>query len=248
MSRITEIHISRSGEETDSAVLVYSSNVGDETRADADAHRRCAADPAIETIAYHAVTAEGGLDRFHVHRNDAGPAGADKANAAARGMSLFKGVGMMRVLMLVFTLALIGLAGAAVAAPKGYGVYTAQTAGLVFSAIEKRLIRDAQNWRSGSYESRKARKSKRRKLKFGRDRVRARGRSGALPPGLEKQLKRNGKLPPGLRGRDLPPGLKSRLPPPSRGTKRVILGNDVVLVEKATNVVLDILRDVVKGR
>ncbi len=38
------------------------------------------------------------------------------------------------------------------------------------------------------------------------------------------------------------------MPPPPRGTERVILGKNVVLLEKATNVVLDILRDVVKGR
>ncbi len=68
-----------------------------------------------------------------------------------------------------------------------------------------------------------------------------------LPPGLAKQLERNGSLPPGLQKRALPSDLQAQLPPPKQGTERVIIGNDVVLINAATNVVLDIIRDVVKG-
>lgn len=67
----------------------------------------------------------------------------------------------------------------------------------------------------------------------------------SLPPGLQKQLERNGKLPPGLQTRQLPDELWSKLPPAQQGTERVIADNDVVLIHKATGVVLDILRDVV---
>ena len=70
-------------------------------------------------------------------------------------------------------------------------------------------------------------------------------RGGSLPPGLQRQLERNGRLPPGLAKRDLPNDLTHRLPPPRPGTERVIAGADVLLVHVATGVVLDILRDVV---
>ena len=66
-----------------------------------------------------------------------------------------------------------------------------------------------------------------------------------LPPGLQKQLEKNGTLPPGLAKRDLPAELESQLPPAQDGTERVIAGNDVVLIHQATGVVLDILKDII---
>jgi len=68
-----------------------------------------------------------------------------------------------------------------------------------------------------------------------------------LPPGLAKQLERNASLPPGLQKRALPSKLEAELPPPQTGTERVIVGNDVVLINTATNVVLDIIRGVMTG-
>ncbi|MBT3915897.1 MAG: hypothetical protein HN731_03895 [Rhodospirillaceae bacterium] len=65
-----------------------------------------------------------------------------------------------------------------------------------------------------------------------------------LPPGLQKQLERNGKLPPGLQKRALPSDLEAKLSPPREGTERVIINQDVVLIEKATNTVLDIIKGV----
>ncbi len=67
----------------------------------------------------------------------------------------------------------------------------------------------------------------------------------ALPPGLQNQLEQNGTLPPGLTKRQLPHALENQLPPPQAGTERVITGNDVVLIHRATGVVLDILKDIV---
>lgn len=66
-----------------------------------------------------------------------------------------------------------------------------------------------------------------------------------LPPGLERQLERNGTLPPGLGKRNLPDDLRTRLRNPDDGTDRQIVGTDVLLVDTATGVILDILRDVV---
>lgn len=69
-----------------------------------------------------------------------------------------------------------------------------------------------------------------------------------LPPGLQKQLERGGTLPPGLAKRDLPDDLETRLGPPAQDTERAIVDNDVVLIERTTGVVLDVIRDVIKGR
>ncbi|UCH72820.1 MAG: hypothetical protein JSU82_10605 [Rhodospirillales bacterium] len=61
-----------------------------------------------------------------------------------------------------------------------------------------------------------------------------------MPPGLAKQ----GKLPPGIAKRRLPADLVAQLPPPPRGFERVIVDNDILLVDIATQVVHDALTDV----
>ena len=58
-------------------------------------------------------------------------------------------------------------------------------------------------------------------------------------------LERKGKLPPGLAKRELPRRLDNHLPDPWPGTERKIVGNDVVLLEKGTDLILDVLRNVV---
>ena len=63
-----------------------------------------------------------------------------------------------------------------------------------------------------------------------------------LPPGLAKRKR----LPPGLAKRDLPPELNDVLPSPSQGTERVVIDNNVVLIQKATGIVLDILLDAIE--
>lgn len=68
-----------------------------------------------------------------------------------------------------------------------------------------------------------------------------------LPPGLARQLRERGQLPPGLRAKSLPPGLADRLGAPPRGYERVVVGNDVLLVEIATGVIADILRGVFRS-
>lgn len=68
-----------------------------------------------------------------------------------------------------------------------------------------------------------------------------------LPPGLAKQLERNGTLPPGLAKRDLPSDLDRQLPAPTDTLERTIVDTSVVLVEKATGRIVDIIADVVTG-
>jgi hypothetical protein len=74
-----------------------------------------------------------------------------------------------------------------------------------------------------------------------------RGRGGGLPPSLQMQLERNGTLPPGLAKRELPPGLRKKLGAAPPGTERAVAGNDVVLLEKATGKILDVISGVLKG-
>ena len=69
----------------------------------------------------------------------------------------------------------------------------------------------------------------------------------SLPPGLQRQLERNGRLPPGLETRDLPDDLEKALPPPPKGTERVVAGEDVVLVDTGTKIILDVLEGVLSG-
>lgn len=80
------------------------------------------------------------------------------------------------------------------------------------------------------------------------------GRGNGLPPGLAKRdqlppglLKRGEQLPPGLAKRDLPAGLDAKLSPTPQGTERKVVGNDVVLIDTATNVILDTIENVIRG-
>lgn len=69
-----------------------------------------------------------------------------------------------------------------------------------------------------------------------------------LPPGLQKRLDRGDGLPPGLAKRQLPEDLDRQLGPPAPETERAIIGDDVVLLERATGVVLDVIHDVIRAR
>ena len=62
-----------------------------------------------------------------------------------------------------------------------------------------------------------------------------------LPPGLEKQLVRNGRLPPGLQRDPLPRQLEERLSPVPSGYVRVRVGQDIVLMHARTRVILDVV-------
>ena len=68
-----------------------------------------------------------------------------------------------------------------------------------------------------------------------------------MPRGLARQYGRNGTLPPGLAKRALPEDLSRRLPRQRFSTERVVVDQDVLLIEQATGVILDILTDVIGG-
>ena len=72
------------------------------------------------------------------------------------------------------------------------------------------------------------------------------GKKGAkpLPPGIAKNLARGKPLPPGIAKRGLPNDLMVQLPPVADGYERIIVAGKILLVEIATQVVHDILVDV----
>jgi hypothetical protein len=72
-------------------------------------------------------------------------------------------------------------------------------------------------------------------------------RGGNLPPGLQKQLHKNGRLAPGLQKRlePLPVGLDRRLPRLPEYWERVILERDIILVDRRTDRILDIIENVI---
>ncbi len=74
-------------------------------------------------------------------------------------------------------------------------------------------------------------------------RTRVSGQS--LSPGLQKHIERTGRLPPGLEKRRLPGDLLSLLPVRSGQDYRVV-GNDIVLIEIATELILDVMKDVLR--
>jgi hypothetical protein len=130
----------------------------------------------------------------------------------------------------------------------------------VFTNIERRILQRYYEARAGRHSDddgdRRKGKEGGKGGGMGKDKGpgKEKSKSGGMPPGLAK---RGGDLPPGLlkRGGELPPGLAKRLPRDlerdlprrSQEFRRVVVDNDIVLIDAVTNKVLDILEDVIKG-
>ena len=69
----------------------------------------------------------------------------------------------------------------------------------------------------------------------------------SLPPGIARNLGRGKPLPPGIAKQVLPTGLLNQLPPAPRGFERLIVDGKVLLVEIATQVIHDVLEDLILG-
>jgi hypothetical protein len=108
---------------------------------------------------------------------------------------------------------------------------------VVFSKNEASIIR-AYYRDNSTHQTKKNKKNKKNK---------GNGRS-SLPPGIAKNLGRGKPLPPGIAKQYLPENLISRLPPPPHGFERVVLSGKVLLVEVATQVIHDVLEDVILDR
>ncbi len=69
-------------------------------------------------------------------------------------------------------------------------------------------------------------------------------RDGQLPPGLQKRVNRGEPLPPGLEPQPLPVALERQLPPPPPEYRRALVGVDLVLVNKKTGIVVDLMANI----
>jgi len=85
----------------------------------------------------------------------------------------------------------------------------------------------------------------------GKDKSKANGKAadGAKPAAqaAQRNLDRGEVLPPDLPRRALPKALDSQLGKPARGTQRVIVGDDVMLIERKTGKILDVMAGVAKN-
>ncbi|MDP2207059.1 MAG: hypothetical protein Q8K65_12225 [Alphaproteobacteria bacterium] len=139
--------------------------------------------------------------------------------------------------------------------PSAYALAAPQTAGgqtstqrvieRIFSEAERAVIDEyfaAQDTKKSGHNGPKGKKGK------GRDGLPpGLAKKDKLPPGLAKQLKKNGTLPPGLVRNELPLSLQNKLYPPQKGTKRILVGRDAVLIDTKTDLILDIIHDVVRA-
>ena len=120
-----------------------------------------------------------------------------------------------------------------------------------FSEVDKRLIRDFFRGQTATTVGAGRSKSAGKGRSAGKGKSVGKGKSNHWPPGLAKrndlppglamQRKRFGTLPPGLAKRNLPGDLSRRLGKPPPGHERIIAGQDVLLVERATGLIIDIL-------
>ena len=108
--------------------------------------------------------------------------------------------------------------------------------------LEKRIISDYYRRHLYVYEqSPEGREYKKHKKNKHKSLPPGIAKKGTLPPGIAKQLARNGRLPPGLEYHALPRDLIVQLPPVQPGYRYVIADDRVMLIQAASNLILDVL-------
>ncbi len=113
-----------------------------------------------------------------------------------------------------------------------------------FTELERQIIEEY----FGGHEGEKQQQQQKEKGKPGSKKMPpGLAKKKELPTGLQKQLERNGTLPPGLAKRELPDDLEKKLPKTASGLERTIVDTSVVLIEKASGRIVDIIQDVVTG-
>jgi hypothetical protein len=132
------------------------------------------------------------------------------------------------------------LGAAALLAPVS-GVAYADVADIVIGELEKRIMRDYYERRLREWEESEQGRDYKKNKKKPKNLPPGLAKRETLPPGLAMQLQRNGHLPPGLEYRDLPNDLLSQLPHLDPAYRYVIVDNKVVLIKRATNLILDVL-------
>jgi hypothetical protein len=124
----------------------------------------------------------------------------------------------------------LGAAGPALADDVDWGK-------IVLTEIQRRLIGNYYQRRYGAWVAAGPGKGK-NKLKGLPPGI---AKKGVLPPGIYMQLMRGQRLPVGIGAMPLPYDLVMQLPPPYPGTRLLIADDKVLLVQIATNLILDVL-------
>ena len=125
---------------------------------------------------------------------------------------------------------------------------------IVFNEAEKRLINDYFDRALGRKFDNEAgdgggkSRGKGKKKNKGKSKGLPPGLVGRqqLPPGIRKQIAQGKRLPDGTETYSLPEDLRRRLPSIPRDVDRRVVGDDIVLIERGTNLVLDILEGVLR--
>jgi hypothetical protein len=139
----------------------------------------------------------------------------------------------------------------------GSGSVIGDIADIVFKEAERRIIKEYYDHVPGAKRSEneddkdKSGKKDKKKDKG----ASGKGRGNGLPPGLAKRdqlppglAKRGNQLPSGLMKSDLPPDLEAKLGNLPNNVERIIVDNDVLLVQKGTDLILDVLEGVLRGQ
>jgi hypothetical protein len=117
---------------------------------------------------------------------------------------------------------------------------SAQVATIVLTEVEKRIIGTYYQHQYAAWVETESSGKGKGKNKHG-NLPPGLAKKGTLPPGLAKQLARNGTLPPGLAKRALPHDLLVQLPPPPAGCQLVLVDDRVMLIQAATNLIMDVV-------
>ncbi|MGH6933978.1 MAG: hypothetical protein ACREEE_16295 [Dongiaceae bacterium] len=143
---------------------------------------------------------------------------------------------MKRILRALWLVMIV--AGLVAAQAEADDLTSADVASIVLTQIERRVIGDYYQRNYDAWVAEEGQGSKKnKKNKNGLPPGLAKREQ--LPPGLEKQLTRNGHLPPGLEARNLPDDLLYQLRRRPTGYRFGIVDNKVLLIESATNLILD---------
>ncbi len=177
----------------------------------------------------------------------------------------------MRPVILAMTIMLAGTSAFAQSTPpvqSGTGTVLGDIADIVFKEAERRAIEDyydkvpgakrtdEDNDRDRDRDDDKSEKKHKDKDKDKKNKkAKGEGRGHGLPPGLAKRdqlppglAKRGNQLPRGLMKSDLPPELESKLPPLPDNVERVAIDADILLIEKGTGVILDVIEGVLRNQ
>ena len=164
---------------------------------------------------------------------------------------------MQRLVRHRFVLAAVGLAlplallshAASADQPVRHGAAGVQVAespdavDIFIGELERRIISDYYSRHLHAYQQTPAYYESKQKGKKHKHKSIPPGiaKKGTLPPGIAKQLARNHQMPPGLVYQPLPYDLVVQLPPLQPGYRYVVADNRVMLIQAASNFILDVL-------